>query len=172
MNISGYKKIIILGNGGSGKSTLGDTLSNRLKIPVYHLDQLTFNSNWTAISEKEFIDKLKGILNTEQWIVEGWSFNSTIPMRADAADLIIYLEFNIWLCYWYALKRHLQYTFKQNPYDPPNSNIRKKTRRMIKAMWMVHKVYEPQLRELLKQYSESKKIIRVKNRKELNQIFK
>lgn len=169
MNISGYKKIIILGNGGSGKSTLGDTLSKRLNIPVYHLDQLTFNTNWTAISEKEFIEKLKNILKKEQWIVEGWSFNSTILMRADAADLIIYLEFNVWLCYLYALQRHLKYTFKQNPYDPPDSNIWKKTRRMIKAMWIVHKVYEPQLHTLLSQYTGSKNIIRVKNRKELKE---
>lgn len=168
MNIRDYKKIIILGNGGSGKSTLGEKLSKKLNIPVYHLDRLTFKTGWITVSEKEFVEALKNILAGEKWIVEGWSYNTTIPMRLDAADLIIYLEFNVWFCYWYALKRHIQYTFKQNPYDPPNSNIWKKTIRMIKAMWMVHKIYEPQLRNFLAKYTETKTIVRIKNRKELN----
>lgn len=168
MNILEYKKIIILGNGGSGKSTLGEKLSKKLNIPVYHLDRLTFKTGWVRVDEKEFTEKLKNILSEENWIVEGWSYNTTIPMRLQAAELIIYLEFNVWLCNWYALKRHLQYTFKQNPYDPPNSNIWKKTIRMIKAMWMVHKIYEPQLWKLLHKYTETKTIVRVKNRKELN----
>lgn len=165
--IEDYKKIIILGNGGSGKSTLGENLSLKLNIPVHHLDQLTFNTGWIRVDEKEFIKKLKNILTEDKWIVEGWSYNTTIPMRLDAAELIIYLEFNVWLCYWYAFIRHIKYTFKQNPYDPPNSNIWRKTIRMVKAMWMVHKIYEPQLREMLPHYHKTKTIIRAKNRKEL-----
>lgn len=171
MNISDYKKIIILGNGGSGKSTLGEKLSKNLNIPVYHLDKLTFKTGWVTVNEKEFTEKLKNILAADKWIVEGWSYNSTIAMRLDAAELIIYLEFSVWLCYWYALKRHLQYTFKQNPYDPPHSNIWKKTIRMIKAMWIVHKIYEPQLREMLIQYEESKTIVRLHSRNEVNKFL-
>lgn len=172
MSIRDYKKIIIIGNGGSGKSTLGEKLSKNLNIPVYHLDRLTFKTGWVSVNEIEFTENLKYILSNEKWIVEGWSYNSTIPMRLEAAELIIYLEFNVWLCYWYALKRHIQYTFKQNPYDPPNSNIWKKTIRMMKAMWMVHKIYEPQLRKLLKEFSESKKIVRARTRKELKGLIK
>mgnify|MGYP001232416390 FL=1 len=171
MKISEYKKIIILGNGGSGKSTLGEKFSKYLNIPVYHLDKLTFKTGWVTVNEKEFTGQLKKILLTDEWIIEGWSYNSTIPMRLSAADLIIYLELSVWLCYWYALKRHLQYTFKQNPYDPPHSNIWKKTIRMVKAMWIVHKIYEPQLRELLTNYTESKTIIRLHSRNELNEFL-
>jgi len=171
LSIRDYKKIIIIGNGGSGKSTLGEKLSKNLNIPVYHLDRLTFKTGWVSVNEIEFTENLKYILSNEKWIVEGWSYNSTIPMRLEAAELIIYLEFNVWLCYWYALKRHIQYTFKQNPYDPPNSNIWKKTIRMMKAMWMVHKIYEPQLRDLLIEFSESKTILKAQTRKELQKFI-
>jgi adenylate kinase family enzyme len=171
LNIRDFNKIIILGNGGSGKSTLGERLSKKLNIPVYHLDRLTFKTGWESVAETEFTGKLKNILSYDKWVVEGWSYNSTIPMRLQAADLIIYLEFNIWICYWYALIRHLQYSFKQNPYDPPNSNIWKKTIRMVKAMWIVHKIYEQQLRDLLHKFPETKPIVRVKNRKELKKVI-
>jgi len=164
-------KIIILGNGGTGKSTLGEKLSTMLDIPVYHLDQLTFQTGWIAIGEKEFISKLKNILHKEKWIVEGWSFNSTIPMRIEASDLIIYLDFNIWICYWYAFTRHLKYSFKQNPYDPPNSNIWRKTIRMVKAMWRVHKIYEPKLKKIIPAYPHKKFLVFYK-RSEVNNFLK
>ncbi|MBP9095253.1 MAG: topology modulation protein [Ignavibacteria bacterium] len=44
--MSEYKKIVILGNGGSGKSTLGEKLSEKLKSPVYHLDKLAFKERY------------------------------------------------------------------------------------------------------------------------------
>jgi adenylate kinase family enzyme len=35
-----FLKIIIVGNGGTGKSTLGEKLGKELNIPVSHLDRL------------------------------------------------------------------------------------------------------------------------------------
>ena len=166
------KKIIIAGNGGTGKSTLGRQLGEILKIPVTHLDPLTFKTGWIRVPEDEFRKKLFSVLDGDKWIVEGWSYHSTIKARLEAADTIIYLDYPVWFCYWNALKRHIQYTFRQNPYDPPDSWIWKKTIRMVKAMWMVHKVYEPELREMLKDYEDSKNVYVFKKRGDLKKFIK
>jgi adenylate kinase family enzyme len=159
-------KIIIIGNGGTGKSTLGDELGKKLGLEVFHLDQLTFKTGWKRVDENVFSKMLENILKKDSWIVEGWSYNSTVRQRLEAAEIIIYLKFFIWSCYWGAFKRHIQYTFRQNPYDPPNSWIWKKTIRMIKAMWKVYKDYEPELQKILPEFAV--KTITFNKRSELN----
>ena len=155
-------KIIITGNGGTGKSTLADKLGKLLKLPVTHLDTITFGRNWVRLDETEHRKILYEILSGNNWIVEGWSYQSTMKERMDAAEIIIYLAYPPWFSYMNACKRHLQYTFKQNPYDPPGSWIWKKTIRMFKAMNLVRKIYEPEFNLWLKDYYGKKMIFVIK----------
>ncbi|HMQ78232.1 MAG TPA: hypothetical protein PKE39_05520 [Ignavibacteria bacterium] len=160
-------KIIITGNGGSGKSTLAEKLGTILQLPVTHLDKITFKKNWDRYEEHRHMQTLERVLSGKNWIVEGWSYQSTMKKRMDASDIIIYLAYPAWYSYLYAAKRHLQYTFRQNPYDPPNSWIWKKTIRMFKAMNLVRKVYEPEFKLWLDEYKVYKLIFVIKKRKEL-----
>ncbi|MCI0450420.1 MAG: topology modulation protein [Chlorobi bacterium] len=125
-------KLLIIGNGGTGKSTLAERLGRELGIQATHLDTLGFGKNWVRVDENEFKKKLSSILAGNDWIIDGWSYQSTMKTRIEAAEIIIYLKFNIWSCYWNALKRHIQYTFKYNSYDPPESWIWRKTIRMVR----------------------------------------
>jgi adenylate kinase family enzyme len=52
-------KIIIIGNGGTGKSTLGDQLSRLLSIPIYHIDELTMKEGWERVPESDFLQHYK-----------------------------------------------------------------------------------------------------------------
>lgn len=165
------KRIVIIGNGGSGKSTLGEKLSKILNIEVTHLDKITFKPGWIRVEESEFRKTLDEIISEENWIVEGWSYHSTLKKRLEASTVIIYLKFNIFFCYRNALLRHIKYSFRQNPYDPPNSPILKKTNKMVKAMWKVYKVYEPELQQMLEELKERKKIFVFENRKEVNRFL-
>ena len=52
------KRIIIIGPSGAGKSTLSSKLGDILNIPVYHLDNIWWNSDKTHITRDEFDLKL------------------------------------------------------------------------------------------------------------------
>ncbi len=160
-------KIIITGNGGTGKSTLAEKLGAILRLPVTHLDKITFKKNWERYDEQQHLQLLQKVLSEKSWIVEGWSYQSTMKKRLEAADIIIYLAYPAWFSYLNAVKRHIQYTFRYNPYDPPNSWIWKKTIRMFKAMNLVRKVYEPEFRQWLDELRHIKRVFIIKKRKEL-----
>ncbi len=164
-------RILIVGNGGTGKSTLGDELGILLGIPVTHLDTLSWDKDWNRRDEKDFTKELSEILAGDKWIVEGWSFHSTMVMRIKAANHVFYLNYPLWFCYWNALKRHLKYAFRQNPYDPPGAWIWSKTGKMIRAMWLVHKKYQPELDKWLDKYGKDKSIHKFHSRKELKSFL-
>lgn len=164
-------RIIIIGNGGTGKSTLGERLSGILNINVTHLDIFTFKPGWIRVEESEFRKILQEKMSGENWIIEGWSYHSTLKERLDNATIIIYLKYNIVICYWNALLRHIKYSYRQNPYDPPDSPILKKTGRMVRAMWKVYREYEPELQIMLNGLEAQKKIYVFKSRKELQKFI-
>lgn len=165
-------RIIIIGNGGTGKSTLGEKLGKILNLEVTHLDKMTFKPGWVRVDENEFRKNLDEIISKENWIVEGWSYHSTLRLRLEASTIIIYLKYSIFVCYWYALIRHIKFSYRQNPYDPDNSPILNKTGKMVKAMWKVYKQYEPELQEMLKEYGNTKQLLVFENRYDLNEFLK
>jgi len=164
-------RIIIIGNGGTGKSTLGDKLSKILNIEVFHLDRMTFLPGWERVPEDEFRKTLDEVMQKENWIIEGWSYHTTLKHRLKEANVIIYLKFPIYVCYIYALERHIKYSYRQNPYDPDNSPILNKTFKMVKAMWKVYKEYEPEFQLMFEEIKDKKKVYVFGKRKDVNKFI-
>ncbi|EGT3616044.1 DNA topology modulation protein [Clostridium perfringens] len=98
------KKIIVIGCGGSGKSTLSKELSRKLDIPVTHLDQIYWCGNWEHVSNERFDNLLLEVLEREKWIIDG-NFNRTLPLRIEKCDTVIYLDFSRITCLYGAFKR-------------------------------------------------------------------
>jgi len=46
------RKIFLLGVQGAGKTTLAKQLSLHLKLPVYYVDSIGFDSNWKQNSNE------------------------------------------------------------------------------------------------------------------------
>ena len=98
------ERILIIGCGGAGKSTLARQLGDKLQIPVVHLDKLFWKPGWVEETPEEFDRKLAVELENPRWIMDG-NFNRTMPQRVAKCDTIIYLDFSRVACLLGVLKR-------------------------------------------------------------------
>ena len=100
------ERIIIIGCGGAGKSTLARQLGEKLDIPVVHLDKLFWKPGWVQVSQEEFDALHTRELAKAKWIMDG-NFNRTMPQRIARCDTVIYLDFSRFACLLGVLKRVL-----------------------------------------------------------------
>lgn len=100
------ERILVIGCGGAGKSTLARQLGEKLNISVVHLDKLYWKPGWVQESQEEFDRKLALELEKSRWIMDG-NFNRTMPQRLQKCDTILYLDFSRWACLLGVIKRIL-----------------------------------------------------------------
>ena len=85
------RKALILGCPGSGKSTFAKKLHALSNLPLYHLDNIWWKEDGTHISREAFDQALNGILQQEEWIIDG-NYRRTYEMRMRACDHIFFLD--------------------------------------------------------------------------------
>lgn len=101
------KRILIIGNAGSGKTTFAKKLSEKLNLPLVHLDKIFWCGKWHHISKDEFDKKLQEELIKAEWIMDG-NFNRTIPHRLEYCDTVFYFDLPIITCLWGSTMRVLK----------------------------------------------------------------
>ena len=98
------ERVIIIGCGGAGKSTLAQKLGQKTGLPVVHLDKLFWKPGWVEMPREEFDARIRAEMEKERWIMDG-NFNRTLPERLARCDTVIYLDFSRMACLLGVLKR-------------------------------------------------------------------
>ena len=98
------ERILIIGCGGAGKSTLARKLGEKLGLPVVHLDRLFWHPGWVESSKEEIDARIIEELEKPRWIIDG-NYSRTLAMRMEKCDTVIYLDFSRTACLWGVVKR-------------------------------------------------------------------
>ncbi len=91
------QKVIIIGSPGSGKSTLGRMLRDRLGLPLHHLDLMYWNADRTHVTREVLAARQEAVFSTDRWIIDG-NYSGTVPLRLAACDTVILLDYPPELC--------------------------------------------------------------------------
>jgi len=164
------KKIIIIGSGGAGKSTLARRLGEATGLEVVHLDALYWKPNWTATDKAEWREMVSGELQKESWIIDG-NFTSTIELRLAACDTVIFLDFPRLLCTYRIFKRWLMYYNRRRP-DMGEGCHEKVDLKFFGWVWSFPRHTKPVIEERLKRGGDDKTIIRLRSPKEVERFLK
>jgi adenylate kinase family enzyme len=100
------KRVVIVGAGGSGKSTFARRLGAATGLPVVHLDELAFRPGWVPAPKDEWRATQAELVERDEWIIDG-NRASTMPIRLRRCDTVIFLDYPRLLSASRALKRQL-----------------------------------------------------------------
>lgn len=92
-----YKRIIVIGCSGAGKSTFSRKLAKIIDTPLYNLDTFWWKPDATHISREKLIEKQKEIFKTKSWIIDG-NFRNTLELRFEQAELIYFFDMPKEIC--------------------------------------------------------------------------
>ena len=108
------ERVMIIGCGGAGKSTLARQLGEKTGLPVVHLDKLFWTPGWVSLSREEFDKVHREAIVQEKWIIDG-NFDRTMPERIRRCDAVVYLDFSRFACLLGVAKRILTTYGKVRP---------------------------------------------------------
>jgi adenylate kinase family enzyme len=100
------KRVVILGRGAAGKTTLARQLGEIAGLPVIELDKLFWRSGLVPIPRAEWTELQEQLVQRDSWILDGdLGSHDAVEMRLRAADTIVLLDFSLFRCTWRALRR-------------------------------------------------------------------
>lgn len=164
------KKIIVLGNSGSGKSTFTTILANKLHIDFLHLDPLVYKYTWDKPEYKEMEEKVEKLLLKDSWIIDG-NFLYNAQSRFKECDSIVFLDLNRFVCINSVIKRHKKYKGKHRDSRSDDCDERL-TLSYLK--WVLKDFYKTSRKIILKYIKDNpdKHVVILKSRRQVNKYLK
>jgi hypothetical protein len=105
-NRAHVKRVVILGRGAAGKSTLARRLGELTGFPVVELDKLFWQAGLTPLPRPEWTKLQEQLVQTDSWILDGdLGPYDSVDVRLRTADTIVLLNFSLFRCTWRALRR-------------------------------------------------------------------
>jgi len=172
-SLEDIKRIAVVGNAGSGKSTVGRKLHQLLHLPLYHLEQYFWKAGWVHPDRDAYKIIHHELCDRNEWMIEGINV-SLWDHRMSQAQAIVILKIPCLLCMWRIIKRTILYYAAETPASPPgcHERISPEFFKFLKWMWDFEAKYNAKGTELIEQYGATKQIYVLHLQKEIDAFIR
>jgi adenylate kinase family enzyme len=100
------ERVLVLGRGAAGKSTLARRLGALTGLPVTELDQCFWQPGVIATPRERWADIQHKLIQCDVWIIDGdLGPYDVLEPRLQVADTVIILNFSLVRCAWRTIRR-------------------------------------------------------------------
>ncbi len=86
------RRVSVIGNVGSGKSSVASALAARLRVPYIELDSLHWGPNWSPLSAEELRACVRPLVADDAWVIDGMYFRKIGGLVLERADTVVWLD--------------------------------------------------------------------------------
>ncbi|MGA2489421.1 MAG: adenylate kinase [Anaerolineales bacterium] len=109
-----YKRIVVIGVTGSGKSILAQKLAGRLCIDFIELDALYWKPSWVESSDAEFRTRVEAATRAPGWALAG-NYSKVRDLIWPRAEAVIWLDYPFLLAFGRLWSRTWQRWWTKEP---------------------------------------------------------
>lgn len=164
------KKILVIGSGGAGKSTLAKKLGGILGINVIHLDALYWQPGWVEPAKAEWVATVDALLSREAWIMDG-NYSGTLERRLAACDTVVFLDLPPLTCVWRVLKRLRRFHNTTRP-DMAEGCREHFNLSFLLWVWNYRRRTRPKIVSLLKRCEREVRVIWLQSQAEIDEFLR
>ena len=154
-------RIALIGNAGSGKSTLSKRLAQDHNIPRHEVDALQWNSDWTPVDADTYNAAHAKLIAQDTWILDGPGRLGTMSERLDRATHIILCDLPLWQNYWLLAERQAAWQRGELDLRPGGYDTPPPTKDLFKIVWQIDQEWMPKWRHLIEAYDDRAIVIRI-----------
>jgi adenylate kinase family enzyme len=163
------RKVLVIGSGGAGKSTVAKRLGQLLGIEVKHLDKYYWQPGWTEPPKQGWLETVSELVSGDSWIIDG-NFGGTLEFRLQHCDTIVFLDMPRLLCLWRIVKRRLLYNNRSRP-DMAEGCHEKIDLEFVDWVWNYSHRTRPKVIELLKDHGPGKQVVWLRSNAEVERFL-
>jgi adenylate kinase family enzyme len=163
------RKVLVIGPGGTGKTTLATRIGEQTGLPVLHLDALYWKAGWKETPGDAWVQTVEVLIRQDAWIIDG-NYGGTLDLRLAACDTVIYLDLPRFRCLWRVLKRRVHFHGKTRP-DMAAECPERLTWAFLKWIWNYPHERRPSILQKLKTLSQKKNVHILDSRHNVEQFL-
>jgi adenylate kinase family enzyme len=143
---SAVKRVMIVGQPGSGKSWLAAEMGRITGLPVHHIDHIHWKSGWVERTTEEKTRLTREVHAQDAWIFEG-GHSRTWGERLDRADTLIWLDFPLAVRYWRVIGRTIRHYGQTRP-DLPEDCPERFSPEFLRWIWDTRRSGRVKMKEI------------------------
>jgi adenylate kinase family enzyme len=86
------RRVSIIGNTGSGKTSVGRALATALGVPFVELDALHWGPGWTEANADVLIARVSPIAASDAWVIDGMYWRKIGGLVLRRADTVVWID--------------------------------------------------------------------------------